>query len=118
MANNNNTIWWLLAGAAVVLIAGSKPPQVDTTPTPGDSTPPAPPATSFPGYPIVYKQYNADVKLIQKVLGLKQDGVIGPVTLKALQKYIPNLTTRFSIEYGGVDEILNKIARSIAMGIK
>lgn len=39
------------------------------------------------GYPIIYMKYHDDVKLLQAAVGTKQDGLIGPITLGALNNY-------------------------------
>ena len=48
-------------------------------------------------YPIIMSKYNPDAKLIQAALGVKQDGVIGPATLAAWKKVVPQMTERFKI---------------------
>lgn len=40
-------------------------------------------------YPIKYNKYHPDVKYLQKALGVKQDGIVGPATLAAWKKYNP-----------------------------
>lgn len=50
------------------------------------------PAASSYSYPIVYGKYHPDVKKLQAILGVTQDGIIGPQTLAALQLYSPGVT--------------------------
>lgn len=48
-------------------------------------------------YPVVYKKYNPDVKYIQALLGVKEDGIIGPGTLAAWKRYNPLVTERLRL---------------------
>lgn len=48
------------------------------------------PGTITSGYPVYINQYNSNAKALQKVLGVTQDGIIGPVTLTALNQKDPD----------------------------
>ena len=69
---------------------------------------------SYYSYPITYNNYNPDVKKLQSVLGVPQDGIIGAQTLAALNNKIPfnlpKFTTRISI---GSSSILNTLITGI-----
>jgi hypothetical protein len=49
-------------------------------------------------YPIVYNKYNPDVKALQALLNVSQDGIIGPKTLAMIQMFNPGFTTSFRID--------------------
>ena len=85
---------------------GIKPPPVLTNQVPTNQ------GTGV--YPIKYMVYHPDVKQLQKVLGVTQDGIIGPITLSKLkQKIDPNLTaSQLSIgSYGDLLRIIDIVRK-------
>lgn len=50
------------------------------------------PSGSTYSYPIVYEQYHPDVKRLQAIVDTDQDGIIGPITLTAIQNWVPSFT--------------------------
>lgn len=62
------------------------------------------------GYPIYYNHYHPGVKLLQKALGVKQDGWYGPQTLAAWRKIdqaVDNGGTTYEIT--DYDDLMNSI---------
>jgi hypothetical protein len=59
-------------------------------------------------YPIIYGKKSEAAKKLQWYIGVKQDGIIGPVSLAAWQKYDSAVTNRFKISNEA--ELNNEIA--------
>ena len=87
----------LITGAALLLL-NNKSNAANTATT--DVTLPLAPQLPSPTpsvYPIVYNTFHPQAKLLQAALGVPQDGIIGPVTLAAWQKYDGAITKYFQI---------------------
>lgn len=54
-----------------------------TKPTPAATPVPAKPVSSEPLFTQASNAYLANVKILQNLLGVKPDGIIGPITIKA-----------------------------------
>ena len=119
MANNNNAL--LLAGLALAgyflysqsnHAAPADDVPTDNIPTDNSNSMVIPasaiPATKTYSYPVVYLKYHPDVKILQSVLGVKADGIIGPMTLKAIQKYFPVYTSR--LRFGTPSDLMTLIS--------
>lgn len=66
------------------------------TVVPGTPAPVIEPGSAY-NWPIVYNRFSEAAKLLQKEVGVTQDGIIGPKTIAAIQQYLPAFNTNFSI---------------------
>lgn len=66
-----------------------------TNVTPGNTTPVN---ASLAGFPIQYNKFSEKAKVLQRHLGVTQDGIIGPKSIAELQKYVNVTAANFKIE--------------------
>lgn len=75
----------VLAGLCIAGYFIYKKSQAQTVPDPIPYIPTAPNPTGS-NYPIIYNKYHPDAKLLQAVLGVAQDGILGPISWAAWSK--------------------------------
>lgn len=110
MAKKSNNILWLGLAAVVALFAFKKPDNkpTDTGNDNGNNNAGSGNGGSEPTYkyPIFYNRYHPDVKLLQMQLGnVDVDGIIGPLTARALKAY--------GINFNSLSQIANRAALDV-----